>query len=60
MSRAEYQVGSMRFDQRIFYMASPALNRELATSELVEAATLSISDNKVFSKMLLYVSLTRL
>ena len=44
----------MRFDQRIFYMASPALNRELATSELVEAATLSISDNKVFSKMLLY------
>nr|MDO8085407.1 Ser-Thr-rich GPI-anchored membrane family protein [Candidatus Sigynarchaeum springense] len=44
----------MRHDQRLFYMANPALNRELATSELVEAAALSISDDKVFSKMLLF------
>ncbi len=44
----------MRKDQQIFYMANPALNRELETADLVEEGTLSILHDKVFSKMMLY------
>ncbi|NMC06221.1 MAG: hypothetical protein GYA24_13480, partial [Candidatus Lokiarchaeota archaeon] len=43
----------MRHDQRVFYMSSPALNRELDTQAMVEVAMAAILHDKVFSKMLL-------
>jgi hypothetical protein len=42
-----------RFDQKLFYMASPALNRELDVGKMVEQAMAAILHDPVFSKMLM-------
>jgi hypothetical protein len=41
-----------RFDQKLFYMASPALNRELDTTEMVRQAIGSITRHPTFSEIL--------
>jgi len=42
----------MRHETRIFYMANPALNRELDTAAMVEQAMAAIMQHKTFSRML--------
>ena len=43
-----------RNDQKLYFMANPAMNRELETEGMVEEGMLSIIHDKNFSKMLLF------
>ena len=43
----------MRNETKLFYMANPALNRELDTAAMVEEAMAAIMQHKTFSRMLM-------